>query len=80
MPRRTFEQHFLKEVGMTAYTFICRCRVDYACQLLAGPAKRSLTEIASLSGFSDLRRFRLVFRRLMGKTPAAYQRQNLAVA
>jgi LacI family transcriptional regulator len=80
MPRRTFEQHFLKEVGMTAYTFICRCRVDHACHLLGGPAKRSLTEIASLSGFSDLRRFRLVFRRLMGKTPAAYHRQTITAS
>lgn len=80
MPRRTFEQHFLKRVGLTAYAFINRCRVEHATHLLAGPQKRSLTEIASLSGFSDLRRFRLVFRRLMGISPALYRRQNMTAS
>lgn len=76
MPRRTFEQHFNKRVGVTAYAFINRCRVEHASHLLSGHTKRSLTEIASLCGFSDLRRFRLVFRRLKGISPATYQREN----
>jgi LacI family transcriptional regulator len=73
MPRRTFEQHFLKRVGMTPYLFINKCRVERAILLMAAPLKRSLTEIASLCGFSDLHRFRLVFRRLMGMPPANYR-------
>jgi LacI family transcriptional regulator len=78
MSRRSFEQHFLKSMGMTAYAFINQQRVEHARQLLADPQERSLTEIARLSGFSDLRRFRLVFRRLMGETPALYRRQGPA--
>jgi len=78
MPRRTFEQHFLKRVGITPYSFINRCRVERATRLLSGRRKCSLTEIASMSGFSDLRRFRLVFERLMGLPPALYQRQQSA--
>jgi len=73
MPRRTFEQHFLKRVGMTPYLFINKCRVERAILLMAAPHKRSLTEVASLCGFSDLHRFRLVFRRLMGMPPANYR-------
>jgi LacI family transcriptional regulator len=80
MPRRSFHQHFLKKVGITPYSFINRCRVERASLLLAGTKKRSLTEIASMSGFSDLRRFRLVFCRFMGMPPAAYQRQNKTIS
>jgi LacI family transcriptional regulator len=76
MPRRTFEQHFYKRVGITAYAFINRSRVEHSSHLLIGPQKLSLTDIASRSGFSDLRRFRLVFRRLMGIPPALYKRQH----
>jgi LacI family transcriptional regulator len=79
MPRRTFELHFQKRVGITPYSFINRCRVERASVLLTGPKRCSLTEIASLSGFSDLRRFRLVFRRLMGKPPASFQRRRQEV-
>jgi len=76
MPRRTFEQHFLKRVGITPYAFINRCRVERASRLLTGRSTCTLTEIANMSGFSDLRRFRLVFERLMGMAPASYQRQQ----
>ncbi len=31
-------------------------------------------EVASMSGFTDERRFRVIFRRLMGVAPAVYQR------
>jgi LacI family transcriptional regulator len=76
MPRRTFEQRFLRKVGITAHAFVNRRRVEHASDLLTRANKRSLAEIASLSGFSDLRRFRLVFRRLMGTPPAVYQRNS----
>jgi LacI family transcriptional regulator len=80
MPRRTFEQHFLKRVGIAPYAFINRCRVERASRLLTGQRTISLTEIASMSGFSDLRRFRLAFERLMGVSPASYQRQQIEAA
>jgi LacI family transcriptional regulator len=77
MPRRTFEQHFQKRVGTTPYLFINMCRLERAILLMAGQHKRSLTEIASLCGFSDLHRFRLVFRRMTGIPPAAYRSSQL---
>jgi LacI family transcriptional regulator len=73
MPRRTFEQHFAEIIGISPYSFILRCRVERATSLLASIQNYQLTEIAYLSGFSDLRRFRMVFHRLMGMTPSAYQ-------
>jgi LacI family transcriptional regulator len=73
MPRRTFEHHFIEKVGMTPYLFINKCRVERAVVLMASSTKRSFTEIASLCGFSDLHRFRLVFRRLMGISPSVFR-------
>jgi LacI family transcriptional regulator len=74
--RRAFEQHFLKNVGMTAYAFINRQRVEHASHLLAEQKKRSITEIAHLSGFSDPRRLRLVFRRMKGTSPILFQHET----
>jgi AraC-like DNA-binding protein len=51
-------------------------RVERATSLLTGTPGYSLTEIACLSGFTDLRRFRLVFRRLMGMPPAMYRQMH----
>jgi LacI family transcriptional regulator len=75
MPRRTFEEHFVRAAGITAYAFINRCRVDHASRLLQQKPKASLTEIAALSGFRDLRRFRIVFRQFTGQSPAASRRK-----
>ena len=34
-----------------------------------------LTDVAAACGFSDLRRFRLTFRRLTGLSPAAFRKR-----
>jgi transcriptional regulator GlxA family with amidase domain len=68
------EQRFRDSLGSTPYAFINDLRVERAKRLLAEPNKTSLTEIAAACGFSDLRRFRLVFRRLAKLTPAQYRR------
>lgn len=76
MPRGAFEQHFENTLGIPPDSFIDRCRIERATSLLASPQNRSLTEIATLSGFCSPRRFRQVFRRLMGVPPSVYLRQK----
>jgi transcriptional regulator GlxA family with amidase domain len=76
MPRSAFVRHFESTVGITPASFIDRCRVERATSLLAATQQHSLTEIASLSGFSSARRFRQVFRRLVGLPPSVYLRQQ----
>jgi LacI family transcriptional regulator len=73
MSRRSFEHHFRKKVGMSPYLFISKCRVERATFMMAATPRRSLTEIATLCGFSDLHQFRRAFRRLMGMLPTVYQ-------
>lgn len=79
-PRRTLELAFRQSLGCTPYEFITRTRLLAAKDLLTGSRSLSLTEIATECGFSDLRRFRLVFRRECGMTPAEYRAHHLAVA
>ena len=76
MPRGAFEEHFVNTVGIPPDSFIDRCRIERATDLLASTQNRSLSEIASLSGFCNLRRFRQVFRRLVGMSPSVYLRNN----
>ncbi len=72
--RRRLEQRFRQCLGKTPYAFISEQRVEQARRLLEQPAPLRLTQIAAACGFTDLRRFRLVFRRLTGTTPAQYRR------
>jgi LacI family transcriptional regulator len=75
LSRRQLEQRFRKSVGSSPYTFLNELRVERAKILLAESPKRSLTRVASECGFSELRRFRVVFRRLIKLSPAEYRRK-----
>jgi LacI family transcriptional regulator len=72
--RRRLEQRFRRSLGSTPAVFLNSLRVERAKRLLAEPKQASLTQIAAACGFSDLRRFRLVFRRLAKRTPAEFRR------
>jgi AraC family transcriptional regulator len=64
---------FAFPMGRSPCAFINEQRVEQAKHLLAQPQHRSLTEIAQACGFSDQRRFRLVFERLPGATPSRFR-------
>jgi transcriptional regulator GlxA family with amidase domain len=76
MPKRTLKQEFAAKLGIDLHAFINRCRIERACRLLRGPGKRPLTEVASMSGFGGVRRFQIIFRRLMDVSPTVYQRRK----
>ncbi|HEV2292299.1 MAG TPA: AraC family transcriptional regulator [Tepidisphaeraceae bacterium] len=73
VPRRSLELAFKRALGCTPYQFIIRARLARARELLALKPPRKLSEIAYACGFADLRRFRLVFRRELGMTPAQHR-------
>jgi LacI family transcriptional regulator len=80
--RRWLELHFRKTVGKSPYAVITQLRVAKAQELLAGKTHMPLTDIAAQCGFSDPRRFRIVFRQATGVLPKAFrneQRGNPAV-
>jgi len=75
LSRRQLEQRFRKSVGSPPYAFLNELRVERAKLLLVEPRKHTLTHIALACGFSELRRFRTVFRRLTKLSPAEYRRE-----
>lgn len=75
LSRRQLEHRFRQCLGRSPYAFINEQRIERARQLLTDGERNTLTEIAARCGFNDLRRFRLVFRRLTGMTPGQFRRQ-----
>ncbi len=73
VPRRSPELAFKAALGCTPYQFITRARLARAKELLASERPQKLSEIARSCGFADLRRFRLVFRRELGVSPAEHR-------
>ena len=76
--RRRLEQRFRQSLGCSPAVFLAEQRVERAKRLLASREQASLTDIAAACGFSELRRFREVFRRITGKSPADYRREEMA--
>jgi LacI family transcriptional regulator len=75
LSRRQLEHRFRRSVGSSPYAFLNELRVERAKLLLAETHKRTLTTVARECGFSELRRFRMVFRRLTKWSPADYRRR-----
>jgi YesN/AraC family two-component response regulator len=64
---------FRQELGMTPITYLNRCRIHQARQLLK-QTDESITAIALRVGFSDSGYFSRVFRREAGLSPDAFRR------
>jgi signal transduction histidine kinase/AraC-like DNA-binding protein len=64
---------FRQELGITPITYLNRCRIHQAKQLLRQSGE-SVTAIALQVGFSDSGYFSRVFRREVGLSPDAYRR------
>jgi LacI family transcriptional regulator len=74
--RRRLHDQFQRLLNYTPYEYLCRLRVQRAKLLLAAPGHVKLRTVAVACGFSSPARFRLVFQRLTGVTPAQYHRQH----
>jgi LacI family transcriptional regulator len=72
--RRYLYYHFRRSLNCTPHQYINRVRIERAKQLLAGPGKLKLHNVARTCGFSTIPRLRLVFRRITGMTLAEYRR------
>lgn len=75
--RRALDIRFKKCLGCTPQEYIWRARVEQAKSLLAGGDQRKLHQVARACGFSGVRHFREVFRRITGMMPTEYRRLHL---
>jgi LacI family transcriptional regulator len=74
--RRSLEYHFRQSLDCTPYDYIIKLRLDRAKQFLADEPRMKLAAISAACGFTTPRQFRLVFRRMVGTTPAHYRQMN----
>lgn len=65
---------FSKTVSCSFTEYLHLLRIEHSKKLLFSSDK-SITEIASLSGFNDLRTFNRVFKTIVGITPSEYRKQ-----
>ncbi len=72
---RTFERHFLKEIGVTAKQFAKIIQFSSTMQQMSETDYVNLTEIGYDSGFSDQSHFIRSFKRYAGKTPKEFLQQ-----
>jgi AraC family transcriptional regulator len=70
-----FRTLFKEATNMPAHQYVIQCRVEYAMSLIAN-RKLTLTEVASLAGFSDQSHMARCMRRVVGVTPAVVKRQH----
>ncbi|MBN1908839.1 MAG: DNA-binding transcriptional regulator [Pirellulales bacterium] len=73
--RRRLEKLFKECLDRTPYDYLCYVRVRRAKELMSGPDKLSISQVARMCGFPNAQRFRLVFTRMEGQTPTAFRRE-----
>ena len=70
--RRRLEILFHHYLRCTPYKYLLCVRVDNAKQMLAGPVRVNIEEIAARCGFSNSKQFRIIFKRLTGQSPRQF--------
>ena len=70
-----FKTLFKDATDLPVHQYVIQCRVDHAVELLSN-GKTSLSEVASLAGFSDQSHMARCMRRVMGLTPAQVRRRS----
>ena len=76
LSERTLQQLFSSHVGVTPKWVICRYRLHEAADKLAGGEPVDLAELAHALGYFDQAHFTRDFRKLVGKAPAEYRRED----
>ena len=72
-----FSHAFKASTGLPPHQWQLHARIRKGQEMLAA-GERSLTEIACEAGFSDQAHFTRVFRKIVGETPAAWQKARRA--
>ncbi|GAB3354995.1 helix-turn-helix domain-containing protein [Arachidicoccus ginsenosidivorans] len=77
--RRNFDRRFIKATGNTPVEYLQRVRVESAKKLLESTQKQ-IIEVMYEAGYSDVKAFREVFRKVTGLTPLDYKNKYNRVA
>lgn len=70
--------HLLRqETGMTFTQILTAIRIEHAKRLMRENPWESITSIAGLSGFSELRHFERTFKGIVGLTPRTFRQMQV---
>lgn len=72
--RRTFDRRFIKATGNTPLEYSQRIRIEQAKKALE-VTRKTVNEIMYQVGYSDVKAFREVFRKITGMSPLAYRKR-----
>ena len=70
--RRNFDRRFIKATSNTPVEYLQRVKMEAAKKTLE-TSKRTINEVMYDVGYSDLKAFREVFRKITGLSPLAYR-------
>ena len=73
LSKNYFSRLFKEVTGTNVSDYIQYLRTEQACNLLRSTDKK-VTDIAELAGFSDIKFFYEVFKKITGKTPGEYRK------
>lgn len=74
LSQRQYLRVFRSIYGMSPKQYIIKCRLDHSCELIRN-SSQTMTEIASVCGFSDKSSFSKLFHKEFGITPGGYKKQ-----
>lgn len=77
MSRCYFAAQFKQSMGIAPHQYVSQQRVEKAKQVLQKASKLSIADVALECGFSSQSHLTKVFKKYLGTTPRAYQRQVL---
>lgn len=72
LSRRNFDRRFMKATGNSPSEYIQRTRVEAAKRSLES-TRKTINEVMYDVGYTDVKAFRSVFRKITGLSPAAYK-------
>jgi transcriptional regulator GlxA family with amidase domain len=72
--RRTFDRRFLKATGNTPLEYAQRVKIESAKKALE-TSRKTINEVMYEVGYSDVKAFREVFRKITGLSPLDYRRK-----
>lgn len=70
--RRNFDRRFIKATGNTPLEYAQRVKIESAKKALE-TSRKTVTEVMYDVGYSDVKAFREVFRKITGMSPLEYK-------
>ncbi len=73
LSRRNFDRRFIKATGNTPLEYQQRVKIELAKKVLESGGHKTIHEVMYEVGYSDIKAFREVFRKITGLTPLEYK-------